>query len=114
MMVRMMVEMMVVIMLVEMAMRITRYLITVVLHQLIESTHMTIRDLMENRIKVEILVQDSLIVIIWLNLLTVRGLIRVMTCIIHISHMVMIHTQVQTYLIIPRFYNTTYHQHRMT
>ena len=104
----MMVHMMVEIMLVETAMRITRYLITVVLHQLIESTHM------ENRIKVEILVQDSSIVIIWLNLQTVRGLIRVMTCIIHISHMVMIHTQVQTYLIIPRFYNTTYHQHRMT
>jgi len=34
-------------------MLLTRYLLVVVLHQLIESTHMTIRDLVEHQIKVE-------------------------------------------------------------
>ena len=40
----------------------TRYLLVEVLDQLIGSTHMIIRELMEHRIKVEILVRDGLVV----------------------------------------------------
>jgi len=83
----MMVHITVMIMAVEMAMPLTRYVLMMVLDQLIGGTHMIIRDLMvEHRIKVKIMVWDGLVVTTWSNLLMLMGFIRVITRIIHQSY----------------------------